>query len=112
MAGQLGCAYPGHFVGGTFDPVCQMAKSQKRVTAKERDSGNDKFTMRLFLIRLGFIGDEYKTARKILLRNLTGNSSWKTGHPPERMIAENPAPLLISQTEADDLEVPLNDKRV
>ena len=52
--------------------ICQMAKNQKRVTAKERDSGNDKFTMRLFLIRLGFIGDEYKTARKILLRNLTG----------------------------------------
>lgn len=61
-----------------------MAKNQKRVTAKERDSGNEKFTMRLFLIRLGFIGDEYKTARKILLRNLTGNGSWKSGHAPER----------------------------
>lgn len=67
--------------------LCQMAKSQKRVTAKERDSGNDKFTMRLFLIRLGFIGDEYKTARKILLRNLTGNSSWKSGHRPEQAVA-------------------------
>lgn len=40
--------------------------------------------MRLFLIRLGFIGDEYKTARKILLSNLSGNSSWKAGRPPER----------------------------
>lgn len=67
--------------------LCQMAKNQKRVTAKERDSGNDKFTMRLFLIRLGFIGDEYKTARKILLRNLTGNSSWKSGHRPEQAVA-------------------------
>lgn len=67
--------------------LCQMAKNQKRVTAKERDSGNDKFTMRLFLIRLGFIGDEYKTARKILLRNLTGNSSWKLGHRPEQAVA-------------------------
>lgn len=61
-----------------------MAKNQKRVTAKERGSSNEKFTMRLFLVRLGFIGDEYKTARRILLRNLTGNGSWKSGHAPER----------------------------
>lgn len=64
--------------------LCNMAKNQKRVTARERDSANEKFTMRLFLIRLGFVGDEYKTARKILLRNLTGNGSWKSGHAPER----------------------------
>lgn len=50
---------------------------------------NEKFAMRLFLIRLGFIGDEYKTARRILLRNLTGNSSWRSGHRPERA---EPAP--------------------
>lgn len=61
-----------------------MAKNQKRVTAKERDNDNEKFAMRLFLVRLGFIGDEYKTARRILLRNLTGNGSWKSGHAPER----------------------------
>ncbi len=64
--------------------MCGMAKKQKRVTAKERDTGNDKFDMRLFLVRLGFIGDEYKAARRILLRSLTGNSSWKSGHAPER----------------------------
>lgn len=70
-----------------------MAKNQKRVTAKERDIQNDKFTMRLFLIRLGFIGEEYKTARKILLRNLTGNSAWKAGYAPERTMA-NTVPAL------------------
>ncbi|WP_251390971.1 hypothetical protein [Mediterraneibacter agrestimuris] len=64
--------------------LCNMAKNQKRVTATERPVENAKYGMRLFLIRLGFIGDEYKTARKILLRNLTGNSSWKSGHKPER----------------------------
>lgn len=64
--------------------MCGMAKKQKRITAKERDTGNDKFDMRLFLVRLGFIGDEYKAARRILLRSLTGNSSWKSGHAPER----------------------------
>lgn len=64
--------------------ICKMAKTQKRVTAVEKPIENAKFTMRLFLIRLGFIGDEYKTARKILLRNLSGNSSWKSGHKPDR----------------------------
>ena len=64
--------------------MCKMAKEQKRVVAKECAADNEKFSMRLFLIRLGFIGDEYKTARRILLRNLTGNSSWRSGHRPER----------------------------
>lgn len=64
--------------------ICKMAKTQKRVTATEKPAENEKLAMRLFLGRLGFIGDEYKTARKILLRNLTGNSSWKSGHPPVR----------------------------
>ncbi len=75
--------------------ICKMAKTQKRVTAKEKPSENEKFDMRLFLVRLGFIGDAYKDARKILLRNLTGNASWKSGHKPERntdaVIPPNPA---------------------
>ncbi len=64
--------------------MVEMAKKQKRVVATERPLENAKFTMRIFLIRLGFIGDEYKTARKILLRNLTGNSSWRYGKPPKK----------------------------
>lgn len=64
--------------------MCKMAKEQRRVTAVERPTDNEKFTMRIFLIRLGFVGDDYKKARKILLRNLSGNSSWKSGHRPER----------------------------
>ena len=55
----------------------EMSKRQKRVTATEKESINDKFDMRVFLIRLGFVGDEYKRSRKILLRYLTGNSSFK-----------------------------------
>lgn len=62
--------------------LVQMAIRQKRVTAKEQPIENAKFSMRLFLIRLGFIGDAYKTARKILTSSLTGNSSWKAGKPP------------------------------
>ncbi len=56
-----------------------MVKQQKRITATEKDVENEKYAFRCFLLRLGFIGDEYKTARKILLRNLTGSSAWKGG---------------------------------
>jgi len=64
--------------------ICDMAKRQKRVVARERAITNEKFTMRVFLIRLGFIGPEYQTARTLLLRNLTGNGSWLSGPPPVR----------------------------
>lgn len=57
--------------------LCTAAKTCKRVTAKDREAGNDKYAFRCFLLRLGFIGDEYKTDRKILLRNLTGSSAFK-----------------------------------
>jgi len=57
--------------------LCKTAKEKKHITAKEKDVGdNPKYAMRCFLLSLGFIGDEYKTARKILLSNLEGNSSW------------------------------------
>ena len=35
--------------------------------------------MRTWLLRLGFIGEEYKADRKILLKNLTGSSAFKNG---------------------------------
>ena len=59
--------------------LCGMAKTQKRVTAKDKDVDNDKYAFRCFLLRLGFIGAEYKTDRKILLKNLTGSSAFKGG---------------------------------
>ena len=64
-----------HFVSA----LCELAKNAKRVTAKEKDTGNDKYAFRCFLLRLGFIGSEYKTERKILLRNLTGSSAFRNG---------------------------------
>jgi hypothetical protein len=58
-----------------------MAKTQKRVIAKEKETENDKYAFRCFLLRLGFIGEEYKAARKILLKNLTGSGAFKNGNP-------------------------------
>ncbi|WP_416200587.1 MAG: Virulence protein [Thermocaproicibacter melissae] len=63
------------FVGA----LCATAKKQHRVTAKDKPVENEKYAFRVFLIKLGFVGDEYKTARKILLRNLSGNSAFKNG---------------------------------
>lgn len=59
--------------------LVDMAAKQKRVTAKAKEPDNEKYAFRCFLLRLDFIGDEYKSARKILLRNLSGNSAWKVG---------------------------------
>lgn len=63
--------------------MCEMARKQKRVTAKEKNSESDKYAFRCFLLRLGFIGAELKTDRKILLRNLTGSSAFKGGQQKE-----------------------------
>ena len=58
--------------------LCDMARNQKRITAKEKITDNDKYAFRCFLLRLGFIGAEFKDERKILLRNLSGNSAFKS----------------------------------
>lgn len=58
--------------------LCDMARDAKRVSSKPAETDNDKYAFRCFLLRLGFIGKEYKTARKILLRNLTGNSAFRS----------------------------------
>ena len=60
--------------------LCEMARAQKRVTAKEKIVDNEKYAFRCFLLRLGMIGNAYKVSRKILLQNLTGSSAFKSGH--------------------------------
>lgn len=58
--------------------LAKLAKEQKRVTAKPKEIENEKYAFRCFLLRLGFIGDEYKQERKILLSKLTGSSAFKS----------------------------------
>ena len=58
--------------------LCDMARDAKRVSSKPTETDNDKYAFRCFLLRLGFIGKEYKSVRKILLRNLTGNSAFRS----------------------------------
>ena len=63
--------------------LCEMAQKQKRAVAKEKAVENEKYAFRCFLLRLGMIGDDYKTSRRILLQNLTGSSAFKCGHRKE-----------------------------
>ena len=58
--------------------ITKMAREQKRILGKERTVENEKYAFRCFLLRLGFIGDEYKLTRKILLENLEGSAAFKT----------------------------------
>ena len=73
------CEAYSHFICA----LCEMSVTQKRVNAAEKEVDNEKYAFRCFLLRLGFIGNEYKTQRKILLRNLTGSSAFKSGSRKE-----------------------------
>lgn len=70
--GEATSAYT-HFITA----LCDMAKKQRRITAKEKSPDNEKYAFRCFLLRLGFIGQQHKIARKILLKNLSGSSAFK-----------------------------------
>ena len=64
-----------HFIG----KMLAAAKSQKRVTAKEKETDNEKYAFRCFLLRLGFIGEEFKETRRTLLQNMTGSAAFRSG---------------------------------
>jgi hypothetical protein len=62
--GQLACA------------LVRAAKEARRITARERPCESERFHMRTYLLKIGFIGDSYKQARKILTQGLGGNGSY------------------------------------
>lgn len=70
-----------HFIAA----LGKMSRDLKRISATEKEVDNEKYAFRCFLLRLGFIGNEYKAERKILLQNLSGNSSWKNGAPEKEV---------------------------
>lgn len=64
--------------------ICQMSRNQKRISAKAKEVTNEKYAFRCFLLRLGFIGPEFKETRKELLKNLSGSSAFKNGERERR----------------------------
>jgi hypothetical protein len=57
----------------------EMAITQKHTSSRQKSTENEAYTMRCYLLRLGFIGDEYKTSRKLLLSKLNGNRAYSGG---------------------------------
>lgn len=73
--------------------LCKTAKEKKRVTAKAPEAfENEKFAMRVWLIGLGMIGAEFGAARKLLMRNLSGDSGWRYGKPEKAAPAAGESP--------------------
>ena len=70
--------------------LCDMAKQQTRVLSTDKPVDNEKYAFRCFLLRLGFIGEEYAETRKILLQNLSGNGSHKSGDGKPRQASAKP----------------------
>lgn len=64
--------------------ISHQAITQKRAMKNKTQSTNEKYTFRTWLLRLGMIGDEFKTARTHLLKNLDGNIAWKTPEQAEK----------------------------
>lgn len=67
--------------------IDEQSRKLKHASSKQKEVDNDKYAMRCWLLRLGMIGDEYKTTRKILLEKLTGNSSFRTDEALQIAIA-------------------------
>lgn len=57
--------------------ICKSAKEARRVTVTDHDVSSEKYAFRVWLIRLGFVGNEYKKDRAILMKNLSGTSAFK-----------------------------------
>jgi hypothetical protein len=83
------------------EKLCEKAKTATRILARERPVPNPKFAFRVFLVRLGMVGETYRTSRQILTRHLNGCSAWRNGPP----IKAAPSPV-VETTEAGTMEIP------
>ena len=57
--------------------MCELAHEVRYASPKPQQTDNEKYAMRCWMLRLGFIGEEFETARTILLRNMEGNAAWR-----------------------------------
>ena len=57
--------------------MSQLAKQIRTASPRKQQTENEAYAFRTFMLRLGFIGDEFKTAREYFMRNFEGNSAWR-----------------------------------
>ena len=87
------------------DKLVALANQLKTARLIEREFDNEKYAFRCFLLRLGFIGKEYKSARKVLTRNLDGNSAFKCGYDPrvKKPKEVSNLPMIIQPSPLDEM---------
>lgn len=86
--------------------IVGLAAKSKRIQYKENDSPNEKFQLRTWLVRLGFVGEEFKYARKLLTENLSGNSAWLRKTEMESQAGETETAAQMQEGQREDLESP------
>ena len=83
-----------------------MALTQKRVQAKDVDDSNEKYAMRIWLVRIGFGGADHKTDRRVLMENLSGHSAFRNDEEKakwtERQKAKREAAKAAKNADADE----------
>lgn len=89
---------------GFLAALCRMAKEAKRVLAKETVVESEKYAFRCFLLRLGYIGEESKADRKILLRNLSGHAAFRNRDEEEKFKANQKAKRDAAKAENQTVE--------
>lgn len=87
--------------------ISHQALTQQRAMRTKNHSDNEKYTFRTWLLRLGLIGDEFKTARQYLLKNLEGNIAWRDPAQAQRQ-KERLARQRLEQQAASVQEGPEN----
>ena len=89
--------------------LCATAKEKKRVTAKPQEHfENERFTLRVWLIGLGLVGQEYSRIRQLLTKPLSGNGSWRYFQNEKAVedTASAPSEAETAQTETPADETP------
>jgi len=82
----------------------EQAKKQKFSSTKQKEATNDRYAFRCFLLKLGFIGAEYKAERKILLSKLEGNAAFRTPEAQQAAEAKRKARSSEVSTEGSENE--------
>ena len=85
--------------------MSHQALTQKRASPVVTVSSNEKYTFRTYLLRLGLIGDEFKTARQLLLEKLEGNIAWKNPEDALRQREARKSKKISKQNEAHSDEM-------
>lgn len=90
--------------------VSSFAENNRTVSQKKSENQNDKFMMRTWLVRAGMVGEEYKFARKMLTKNLEGNSAWQKMMEPTEI--ESKEVCYQTQSEEEMMDNPVEEQVV